>query len=70
MKIRSLKSNFVRDGFTHQLVHRVDDLAIYSRSKNGHEHFEVIKIKTSRLHHRDTNPEDFDLTERYPADEN
>ena len=69
MKIRTLRTNFTRSGFTHAMVRREDDIAIFARSKDGIEHFEVIRIRTSPPHPSNPNPDGTDRAEIYPGDE-
>jgi hypothetical protein len=69
MTIRPLRTNFTRSGFVHAMISRVDDIAIFARSKDGIEHFEVIRVRTSRPHPNDPNPDGADLVETYPSDE-
>ena len=51
------------------MISRVEDTAIFARSKDGIEHFEVIRIRTSAPHPNDPNPDGADRVEIYPGDE-
>jgi hypothetical protein len=68
MKIRPLKTFFTRQGFLHSLVSRDGDVAIFSRSKNRIQHFEVIRVRSSKLHPNDENKDRVDRVETYPPD--
>jgi hypothetical protein len=70
VKVRALKTDFVSDGFTHHLVSRDGDIAIFSRSRNGREHFEVIKIKRRTPHPLDANLDAVDFVEHYAVTQN
>ena len=69
MNLRALKTEFARDGFTHRLVTRQNSFAIYERSKNGVEHFEVIRVRTNKPHPKDRNLDGVELVEEYPGSE-
>lgn len=69
MKLRALKTEFVRDGFTHGLVTRQNNVAILVRSKNGVEHFEVVRVKARKPNPNYPNPDGAELVEAYPSSE-
>lgn len=67
IRVKSLKSEIKRNGYTYQLVERDERRAIYKQETYG---YEVFKIKQSKPHPKAT--EDlinFDKVEVFPNDE-
>jgi hypothetical protein len=67
--VRRLKTEFLSKGFSHKQISRENDIAIFSRTKDGNEHFEVVRIRLSRPHPFDESPDNADWIEVYPSNE-
>lgn len=70
MKIRQLETDFVYDGFDTKQLARDGAIAIYSRTKYGDTHYEVILVQTgppfTLFAKFQDEGADWDLVENYP----
>lgn len=69
MKLRTIEAGIRSIRVYSKLVTRLNNVAIFSQSKDGHEHFEVVRVKVRKPNPNYPNPDGADLAEGYPASE-
>lgn len=72
--MKTLPTEFTKNGFTHRQIERTGNLAIFERKKpsHSHPHFEVVRIRTSTdsfVTYPDGRSVWRDATELYPPSE-
>ena len=69
--MKTLPTTFTSNGFDHQQLDRIGDIAIYARSREGggQEHFEIIRIKSHNGFKIGTMTERSEPAEMYPTAE-